>query len=545
MSETRTHGIGFILLPLLAWSVSCGPGASQSEVPAKADNVPGLTRFATGPLGCEMTGIYVAPSGDFFFSIQHPSDTNKPPHNKATIGVVKGVDMNRLPAHFADCPLPRGQEKQGVKVALGQFQIIARQGDKLPGMPYGLGALLDAAGETVLVDSDKPDLNIFLPGQTTDDGYLFTNWESFPGGMSRLKINRDARGTWSVQEALWVDFLPVQGTFSNCFGSLSPWDTPLTSEEFFPDDESIWYARESAAQLNILRKHINAEPNPYRYGYIVEIREPASENPRPVKHYAMGRFSHENAVVMPDRRTVYLSDDGAGGVFFKFVADAENDLSAGILYAAKLTQDRDSKGKLIGDVAKAGFAVAWIELAHGSQEQVEAWISEYDQVKGSSKSHFLAADSAEKWARGEAADDRAAFLSSRSAAKAKGASAEFNKLEGLMINITKAATGEVPWLAAVVSSVTGTMCDGVGDIQLKQNYCGVVYRMWLDKGFDIHRMEPLVVGGPFDRTRRPNPCPADNIANPDNVQVLPDGRLIIAEDGVHENDMIWVFTPEK
>ena len=39
------------------------------------------------------------------------------------------------------------------------------------------------------------------------------------------------------------------------------------------------------------------------------------------KRYAMGRFSHENSVVMPDLKTVYFGDDGTDVVFFKFVAD--------------------------------------------------------------------------------------------------------------------------------------------------------------------------------------------------------------------------------
>lgn len=54
---------------------------------------------------------------------------------------------------------------------------------------------------------------------------------------------------------------------------------------------------------------------------------------------------------MPDARTLYMSDDdsakynhkvyntASGGVLFKFVADVKGDLSAGTLYAARLTQD--------------------------------------------------------------------------------------------------------------------------------------------------------------------------------------------------------------
>ena len=43
---------------------------------------------------------------------------------------------------------------------------------------------------------------------------------------------------------------------------------------------------------------------------------------------------------MPDKRTVYITDDSTNGMFLKFVADAAGDLSSGRLYAAKMTQTR-------------------------------------------------------------------------------------------------------------------------------------------------------------------------------------------------------------
>ena len=39
------------------------------------------------------------------------------------------------------------------------------------------------------------------------------------------------------------------------------------------------------------------------------------------KIYAMGRYMHEDAHCMPDRKTVYLSDDADPAVFFKFIAE--------------------------------------------------------------------------------------------------------------------------------------------------------------------------------------------------------------------------------
>ena len=71
----------------------------------------------------------------------------------------------------------------------------------------------------------------------------------------------------------------------------------------------------------------------------------------------MGRYSHENAAVMPDEQTVYLTDDGYETVLFKFVANTDGDLSSGTLYGAKVNQDSTR------DSAVAGFDVEWMEMA--------------------------------------------------------------------------------------------------------------------------------------------------------------------------------------
>jgi hypothetical protein len=73
----------------------------------------------------------------------------------------------------------------------------------------------------------------------------------------------------------------------------------------------------------------------------------------------MGRFSHEMALVMPDQKTVYHGDDGTDTVLFKFVADTPGDMSAGTLYAAKVTQTADE-----------GFDLQWIELGSSNNDEI-------------------------------------------------------------------------------------------------------------------------------------------------------------------------------
>ena len=130
------------------------------------------------------------------------------------------------------------------------------------------------------------------------------------------------------------DLSGMNGGWVLCFGSMSPWGTPLLSEELYFADTENWNNPSYNYHYNQqeLADYLGYYPNPYDYGWIVEIENAATASPIFNKHMAMGRFSHENAQVMPDERTVYLSDDEYGTVLFKFVADTAGDLGAGTLY---------------------------------------------------------------------------------------------------------------------------------------------------------------------------------------------------------------------
>ncbi len=73
--------------------------------------------------------------------------------------------------------------------------------------------------------------------------------------------------------------------------------------------------------------------------------------------------------VMPDNRTVYLSDDhGSGGGFFRFVADTPGDFTSGKLYAMRVRQT----SKRNGPAASSAFAVSWVLLGTGNNTQLRA-----------------------------------------------------------------------------------------------------------------------------------------------------------------------------
>jgi secreted PhoX family phosphatase len=156
-------------------------------------------------------------------------------------------------------------------------------------------------------------------------------------GHARLKTAADPTG------------LRALGTFNNCAGGHTPWGTYLTTEENFhgyfwtdaklPDgkpnlrghggDEARSYARYRIPSSWYSwgrydpRFNIDAEKNESnRFGWIVEI-DPSDPTSTPVKHTALGRFSHEGAecIVNSDGRVVlYSGDDARFEYIYRFVS---------------------------------------------------------------------------------------------------------------------------------------------------------------------------------------------------------------------------------
>lgn len=562
-----------------------------------------LNRFAHSVPGAEITGMYLTADGTFFFNVQHPSEDNRwPGYDKGAVGVVECFDLRSLPRDFQSVQLPKNEnQSERVRTARGTYKILANGMDETDdGEP--LGAALAPDGEP-LTDADNPDYNGYVPA-SDDEGYLFTNWENRPGMMSRLHVEQTGR-RWEVLGSTNVDFSEVEGTWVNCFGTVTPWGTPLSSEENYSHTSTPTWNDPAADNEGVerLARHLGHEPNddgvfteafpnPYRYGYIIEVEEPTGDEPTPVKRTPLGRSAHENAVVMPDEKTAYTSSDGTGKGFYKFVASEAGDLSEGTLYAARATQQA-ADGEPVKNVS---FALEWIKLASASANDIESWVADYDDITQADyvqgETSYITDAEVEAWANGEADDDRVAFLETHKAAEAVGATMEFRKMEGL--NIRRGATPGEDYLYMAMSNTNETIGDDAGDIQVEGDEWGAVYRLPLEVGYEITEMEPIVTGGPdanicggcpYDanpnsnsgacRSCAFNPAaeqeeklspfrgtmnlaksmamsgqskldPENTISEPDNIVVMDDGRVIIGEDTGnrgHENNMIWVFDP--
>lgn len=177
------------------------------------------------------------------------------------------------------------------------------------------------------------DLVIYLPtNNSSTDGQLFVGHETahtddklgHGGGATIMSVKND-KGWKVVREKQNVDFSTVGYTMRDCGGHVSPKGTILMAEETYP-----------LSSMELIGQIIHAdEPISdtlyQNFGWMVEVDPTTKKAIR--KLTAMGRYSHEDAICLPDNKTVILTNDESPAILFKFVADIEKDYTTGTLYA--------------------------------------------------------------------------------------------------------------------------------------------------------------------------------------------------------------------
>lgn len=456
----------------------------------------------------------------------------------------------------------------------------------------GFGALTHPDGSALMANRDpftefcnEADFNALI--QHPDALWLVTHFECSRGALGLTRLEQDDQGLLSaVGDTSQVTALePFGGVYTPCSGQITSWGTHLSSEEYEPDARVFDPQTLEIGGNRYWNNHMprafrdHGGTHPYRYGWTPELSVAADGSATGVKHYSMGRFSHEIALVLDDDRSVYLSDDQSRGAgFFLFVADSAQDLSVGSLYAAKWEVE----------AGKSGGDLSWIPMGHASDEQLSPYIEGEQPVvftdlfvasdpgqdglcASGELIHHLGAAECLAWAEptrfgGDAELQKlvAGRLETRRVAALIGATVELEKGEGI------AYLPELGELYMALSASKSTMTAGSpsvppaysGDIEqdtlaLPRSECGGVYGGRVGKGSDADG-EPipgakvlgsmsLLEGGAQAATGEGEDkvCPAQAIANPDNLQSLSSqGIVFIGEDtGLHANNLLWAWWP--
>lgn len=467
------------------------------------------------------------------------------------------------------------------------FHTILRSGTQTETGVFG--QLLDVKGNPLKTSegtpqiSNKNDFSSLIPvGKKL---FMVSHFESIPGALYLTELKQDlTNGQLTAIKTKPLDLSEINGIRLPCAGSVTGWNSHLGSEEYEPDarvHNPITSQLISLGHLDMAQYYAGNPSafNPYNYGFAVEVQIHNEQGDySAIKHYAMGRMSLELAYVMPDKKTVYLSEDGSNVGLYLFIADRETDLSAGTLYAMKWNQISAEQG------GKAHLE--WLSLGHATNQQVKSYLTRkitFNDIfetqtptdKGTCPKEYQSINTMAGFECLKVKPDMeiaASRLETRRYAAIKGATTELRKQEGMTFDPTTNT------LYIAISEIARGMENfndygqpidlydkgGPNDITLPFNLCGGIYALDLVNNDDINSryvaknmygviqgqmtqaydkksdLPPYDPNGPFAH----NKCDLEGIANPDNISFIPGYHtLLIGEDTGegHQNDMVWAY----
>jgi len=469
------------------------------------------------------------------------------------------------------------------------YKNFLKMGDKIGLNTIGL--MTDKNGNALKNLDGSEDISIAPDGNSlinvAKQSYLITHMEESPGSIYKTEVTV-ANGRLEAINTASIDFSAMNGTIVNCASTKTTYGSHLSGEEdyafnsiyadknspFFIDcaldgsgSDTLGVLNEFCYSIDQMSKYLGkrdldknngyngSEFMLYNYGYTIEVQPQADGSTKSARHYVTGKYTPELALMMPNQKTIYMTDDGIAKGLWKFVSDDKiKEFQAewsGTLYSAKVDQ--------VSAVNGGSFKLRWIKLGHASDSEVKKMIDAKMKLtdifsitkpddKGNCTTGFRKIyedDKMECLNLKKGRKKEAAFLESRKYAAYKGATTEFIKEEGLTYNVDNNK------LYVAMSTIEKSMEDNYkgleprNDIKLEKNSCGAVYELTLDTDYSATKMEAIVIGRALNATDMYADewyCSPEKIANPDNLLYIGHNTLLISEDTTkHVNNMTWAY----
>jgi secreted PhoX family phosphatase len=208
-----------------------------------------------------------------------------------------------------------------------EYQILCRKGNEMddgllvPGEADGMAAFPGTDGRIILVCNHENTARKLHDGPFGNDLerldridrnkiYDFGGGRT-PGGGGTTTIVYNPQTKETEKQ-----FLSLAGTELNCSGGPTPWGSWLSCEEIFRD---VGTGTEYFRYVQREKKH----------GYVFEVLANASGPVDPVPLTDMGRFEHEAAAVNSNSGVVYLTEDRASGLLYRFIPNEQGQLQLG------------------------------------------------------------------------------------------------------------------------------------------------------------------------------------------------------------------------
>lgn len=466
------------------------------------------------------------------------------PTNKEQVATFKKLTVNGVESYHAD---------DNIEV---QFKPILSTGDVTSDNTIVFGQIPDVDLQPAFVSNSASAITLMTYKKETSVFRGITHFESAPGALYLVQYTQDASGDLSLAGFTHFDITQVNqmgGIWPPSSGIVTSRNSHLGTEHNEPDARAFETRINSGNVTGLdstvkdwLTHYYNISPltnsdaatvkekfNPYLYGYPFEIY--AEDTPKIDRLHAAGRTGAEMAYLMPDNKTLYLTDGSNGGALYMFISDSDKNFGAGNLYAAKWTKTNNTNG--------GEGSLEWIFLGHEAFFNVQSALtntfSDLFDANGSGCKTINTSHGSECLAVKSGMEKPASRLEPRRYAAIQGATTSFTGLRGIAFD------SETNKLYVSASTLSDNRCGALYELDVTTDVIEMTQGTTTsDVSHDYVpvTMTGILTGTPVNDDPN-NTCDVNGIANPSGLTMFSGYKtvLISEETQAHENSAWWSY----